>query len=70
MFAHIAYCVQYLHHSWVVVMANDTHVIMMCIYYSTCIAALKELSVHKMNAFLPSHEIAASLAVKYYVHAT
>ena len=43
MFARITYCVQYLHYRRVVVMANDTDLIMMCIYYNTLIAGLNEL---------------------------
>ena len=69
-FAHLAYCLQYLHHKRAVVMATDTDVVMMCLYYSTCLDGLEELWVKKMDVYLPAHAIAAALAVKYDVEAT
>lgn len=68
-FAHIAYSVQHLHHKQAVVVATDTDVIMMCIYYITHLDGLQELWVRKMNLYLPVHAIAEALAVKYHVEA-
>jgi hypothetical protein len=68
-FAHIAYCVQFLHHKRVVVMATDTDVIMLCIYYSMRFAELEELWVKKMDIYLPAHAIATSLAMQSDVNA-
>ncbi|KAJ8378401.1 hypothetical protein AAFF_G00242890 [Aldrovandia affinis] len=68
MFAHIAYSVQH-HHKRAVVVATDTDVIMMCIYYITHTDGLQELWVKKMDIYLPAHEIADALAVKYDVEA-
>lgn len=62
MFAHIAYSVQHMGYKRIVVQATDTDVVIMCIYYSTCIPDLEELWVQKMDTFIPTHEIAASLA--------
>jgi len=45
MFAHIAYSVQHLHHKRAVVVATNTDVIMMCIYYITHLDGLEELWV-------------------------
>ena len=69
MFAHIAYSVQCLHHKRAVVMATDTDVIMMCIYYITHLDGLQELWVKKMDSYLPAHAVAKALAVKYDVEA-
>jgi len=65
MFAHIAYSVQYLHHKQAVVVATDTDVILMCMYYITHLDGLQELWVKKMDIYLPAHAIAEALAVKY-----
>ncbi|KAJ8385348.1 hypothetical protein AAFF_G00189690 [Aldrovandia affinis] len=67
MFAHIAYSVQHLHHKWAVVVATDTDMIMMCIYYITHMDGLQELWVKKMYIYLPAHAITDALAVKYDV---
>ena len=69
MFAHIAYSVQHLHHKRAVVVATDTDVIMMCIYYITHLDGLDELWVKNMDIYLPAHAIAEALAVKYAVEA-
>ncbi|KAJ8403227.1 hypothetical protein AAFF_G00354440 [Aldrovandia affinis] len=69
MFAHIAYSVQHLHHKRAVVVATDTDVTMMCIYYITHMDGLQELWVKKMDIYLPAHAIADALAVKYDVEA-
>jgi hypothetical protein len=69
MFAHIAYSVQHLHHKRAVVVATDTDVIMMCIYYITHLDGLVELWAKKMDIYLPAHAIAEALAVKYAVEA-
>jgi len=53
---HIAYSVQYLHHKRAIVMAIDTDVIMMCIYYITHLDGLQELWVKKMDSYLPAHK--------------
>ncbi|KAJ8379200.1 hypothetical protein AAFF_G00223120 [Aldrovandia affinis] len=64
MFAHIAYSVQH-HHKRAVVVATDTDVIMMCIYYIAHMDGLEELWVKKMDIYLPAHAITDALAVKY-----
>ena len=69
MFAHIAYSVRYQHHKRAIVVATDTDVIMMCIYYITHLDGLQELWVKKMNISLPAHAIAEALARKYDVEA-
>ncbi|KAJ8399123.1 hypothetical protein AAFF_G00415020 [Aldrovandia affinis] len=69
MFAHIAYSVQHLHHKRAVVVATDTDVIMMCIYYITHMDGLQEQWVKKMDIYLPAHAIADALAVKHDVEA-
>ncbi|KAJ8367324.1 hypothetical protein AAFF_G00320880 [Aldrovandia affinis] len=68
-FSHIGYLVQHLHHKQAVVVATDTDVIMMCIYYITHMDGLQELWVKKMDIYLPAHAIVDSLAVKYDVEA-
>ena len=69
MFAHIAYSVEHLHHKRAVVVATDTDVVMMCIYYITHMDGLHELWVKKMDIYLPAHAIAQALAVNYCVDA-
>jgi len=66
MFAHLAYSVQHLNHKRAVLMATDTDVILMCIYYVTRLDGLHELWVKKMDICLPAHAIAEALAVKYH----
>ena len=68
-FARIAYSVQHMQHKLAIVVATDTDVIMMCIYYITHLDGLQELWVKKMDIYLPTHAIAESLAVKYDVGA-
>ncbi len=70
MFAHIAYSVQILHHKRAVVVATDTDVIMMCMYYITHMDGLQELWVKTMDIFLPVHAITEVLAGKYDVAAS
>ena len=53
---HIAYLVQYLHNKRAAVMATDTDVVMMCIYYITHLDDLQELCVKKMDSCLPAHK--------------
>jgi len=65
MFAHIAHCVEYADYKRVIVMATDTDVTMMCIYYSVRLPGLKELWLHKMDKYIPTHQIALSLAIKF-----
>ena len=67
MFAHIAYSVEHLHHERAVVVATDTDVIMMCIYYITHMDGLQELWVKKMDIYLPAHAVVDALATKYDV---
>ena len=69
MFAHLAYSVRHLHHKRAVVVATDTDVIMMCMYYVTHLDGLQELWVNKRDIYLPIHAIAEALAVKYGVEA-
>lgn len=68
-FAQIAYSVQHMQHTRAIVVATDTDVIMMCIYYIPHMDGLQELWVKKMDIYLPTHEIAEALAVKYDVGA-
>ena len=70
MFAHIAYSVQILHHTWAVVVATDTDVIMMCMYCITHMDGLQELWVKTMDISLPVHAITEALAGKYDVAAS
>lgn len=70
LFAHIAYSVQFMHYKWAVVVATDTDVIMMCMYYITHMDGLQELWVKKMDIFLPIHAITEALAAKYDVAAS
>ncbi|XP_073712815.1 uncharacterized protein [Misgurnus anguillicaudatus] len=65
MFAHIAYSVQILHHKRAVVVATDTDVIMMCMYYITHMDGLQELWVKTMDIFLPFHAITEALTGNY-----
>ena len=65
-----AYSAQHLHHKQTVVMATDTDVIMICIYYITQMEGLQELWVNKMDIYLPAHAIVDALAVKYDVEAS
>ena len=46
-------------------MANDTDIIMMCLYFITQLHDLRELWAKNMNNYLPVHAITDSLAVKY-----
>ena len=69
MFAHIVHSV-HLHHERAVVVASDTDVFMMCLYYSTRLDGLEELWMKKMNVYLPVHAIAEALAEKHAVEAT
>lgn len=68
MFAHTAYSVQHLHHKQAVVVATDTDVIMMCNTTSHTVG-LQEQWVKKLDIYLPAHEIAEALIVKYDVEA-
>jgi len=70
MFAHIAYSVQILHHKQALVVATDTDVIMMCMYYITHMDGLQELWVKTMDIYLPVHAITEALAGKYDVAAS
>ena len=70
MFAHIAYSVQILHHKRAVVVATDTDVIMMCMYYITHMDGLQEMWVKTLDIFLPVHAITEALAGKYDVAAS
>ncbi|CAL8378921.1 unnamed protein product [Arctogadus glacialis] len=70
MFAHIAYSVQILHHKRAVVVATDTDVIMMCMYYITHMDGLQEMWVKTMDIFLPVHAITEALVGKYDVAAS
>lgn len=65
--AHIAYSVQILHQNWALVVATDTDVIMICMYYITHMDGLQELWMKSMDIFLPVHAITEALARKYDV---
>ncbi|XP_060776579.1 uncharacterized protein LOC132886053 [Neoarius graeffei] len=64
-FAHIAYSVRIMHHKRAVVVATDTDVIMMCIYYIRHMIGLQELWVKMNDNFLPVHAMTEALAGKY-----
>lgn len=49
--------------------ATDTDVVMMCLYYITHLDGLQELWVEKMDIYLPALAVAEALAVKYDVEA-
>ena len=46
-------------------MANDTDIIVMCLYFSTQLHDPHELWAKEMNNYLPFHAITDALAVKY-----
>ena len=60
---------QHLHHQRAVLVATDTDVIMMCMYYITHLDGLHEAWVKKMDIYVPAHVIAEALAVKHAVEA-
>ena len=53
-----------------VVVATDTDVIMMCMYYITHMDGLQEMWVKTMDVFLPVHAITEALVGKYDVLAS
>ena len=63
-FAHMAYSIKQHHHRRALIVANDTDITMMSLYFITQLDDLHELWVKKMNNYLPVH---ANTAVKYAV---
>ena len=65
-FAHLYYCVQTLGCSRVVIHATDTDLIMLSMYYYSCLTTLKELWIQlKSDSYLPVHELVDGLSLKH-----
>ena len=66
-FAHMAHSITHHHHGHALIVANDTDIFMMSVYFITQLDDLHELWVKKMNNYSPVHAITDDLAVKYAV---
>ena len=67
-FAHMAYSITHHHHRHaLIIVANDTDIFMMFVYFITQLDDLHDLRVKKMTNYSPVHAITDDLAVKYAV---
>ena len=64
--AHLAYCVEHLGHTRAVVHANDTDIIILCMYHFCHLQQLNELWVQKNSEYLPVHKIVQLLCEKFH----